>query len=158
MIVGNVKTCGELAVLHPVLEKCIRYLRDTDFYTMNPGRYELDGDNIFVLVQNYHTEPPEVRKAESHERYVDIQYIVCGEENMGVALASGQSRIEENFLLEKDIAFYGRLDNENVLTLSPGMYVVLFPWDIHRPACISKQPSLIKKVIIKIKISELGIA
>lgn len=158
MIIGSVVNYErERAAFHPLLQKCIKYLRDTDFSTMTPGRYELDGDKVFVLVQNYFTEPSEIRKAESHERYIDIQYVARGEENMGFALVSGEAQIEEDLLLEKDIAFYGQIENQNELILSQGVYVILFPWDIHQPACISKRPSFVTKIIIKIKISEIGI-
>lgn len=156
MIIGSIANCTrEMAAFHPLLQRYIKYLRDTDFSKLPPGQYELDGDKVFMIVQQYRTEPRNIKKAESHERYLDIQYVASGEESMGYALASDTNQVSEDLLQEKDIVFYSQVDNETFLTILPGMYVVLFPWDIHRPACSSGQPSLVTKVVIKIRASEI---
>jgi hypothetical protein len=62
----------------------LEFLAKTDFNTMELGRYELDGDNIFYMVQSYDTDP-EKTISEAHKKYIDIQFMVKGEELIGVA-------------------------------------------------------------------------
>jgi biofilm protein TabA len=35
------------------------------------------------------------------------------------------------------------------------MYAVFFPWDIHRPGCVSQPGVKVRKVVVKIKVSDL---
>ena len=51
-----------------------------------PGKYQVDGDNLFYVVSEYETKPVEEGKFEIHRRYMDIQYIVSGCECIGVAV------------------------------------------------------------------------
>ena len=47
------------------------------------GKYEIDGKNVFASVQEYDTKPENEKRFELHKDYIDVQYIVSGEEIMG---------------------------------------------------------------------------
>ena len=59
------------------------YLKCTDFESMEPGTYPIDGDDIYAEVKDLDTAPAEERKMETHKRYIDVQYVVTGKEKMG---------------------------------------------------------------------------
>ena len=62
----------------------LKFLADTDFSKVELGRYELQGDDIFYMVQRYETDPDKTI-SEAHKKYIDIQYMVDGEEIIGVS-------------------------------------------------------------------------
>lgn len=149
MIIGHINGKQDDLFYHSVLRQTLQYLRDTDFSDWEPGKYPLDGDKLFVLVQEGTTEPFEQRKPESHERYIDIQYLLAGREQFGVAFRTGAELMTENSLAERDIAFYATVFDENRVILQPGMYGVFFPTDIHRPLCLVEKPEAIRKIVVK---------
>ena len=44
------------------------------------GKVTLSGDDVYATIQSYWTSPASERKWESHRRYVDVQFMVTGEE------------------------------------------------------------------------------
>lgn len=157
MILGHIKNLDvEKGAFSPTLVKGLAYLANTDFSTLVPGRYELDGDKMFALVQDNQTQPKAQRKAETHEKYIDVQYIAEGVEVMGYALNSPEHEIKENLLAEKDAIFYKTVKGEIDLVVFQGMYAVFFPHDVHRPGCMyGAEPSIVKKVVLKIAVSAM---
>ncbi|MBZ4653713.1 MAG: hypothetical protein JG781_1052 [Peptococcaceae bacterium] len=157
MILGHIKNLDvEKGAFSPTLVKGLAYLANTDFSTLAPGRYELDGDKMFALVQDNQTQPKAERKAETHEKYIDVQYIAEGIEVMGYALKSPEHEIKENLLAEKDAIFYKTVQGEIDLVVSKGMYAIFFPHDVHRPGCMFGTESCkVRKVVLKIAVSTL---
>lgn len=153
MIVGHIDNIEQEKALYPLLlQKGLRFLHETDFAKLPIGRAEIDGDNMFALIQEYQPDIKENRKAETHAKYIDIQYVVSGEEIMGYANLTAAAQIAENRLADKDAIFYKDLQDETDVKILPGMYAIFFPWDIHRPGCVLKPGSVVKKVVVKIKI------
>lgn len=131
-------------------EKAVDFLKNTDLESLAPGKYEIDGKNVFANVTEYTTVPWEEAKYEAHHNYTDIQYVISGSETMTYA------RIDElnekvPYNDEKDVVFY---DNENPglkVVVKAGEYMIFNPWDGHKPKAAVSEPALIKKVIVKIK-------
>ena len=117
------------------LLKGLTYLQQTDFTKVESGRYELQGESIFAIVQEYQTEPKSQRQAETHQKYIDIQFIASGEEVIGYAPIDPDNKILEDRLTENDALFYRTVKAEQDLTLRVGNYAIFFPSDIHRPCC-----------------------
>ncbi|MFH5181694.1 YhcH/YjgK/YiaL family protein [Paenibacillus sp. TAB 01] len=114
------------------------------------GKYEIDGERMFALVQEIETEPAHKRRPESHETYADIQFLISGEEAIGVAKLSPELPVSEDKLSTHDLVFYERVDNELMLKLRPGQFAVFYPSDVHRPCCQLNGPSAVKKIVLKI--------
>src|SRR5471030_2798555 len=64
------------------IEKAFKFLMDNNLEEFEDGKYELDSDNVYALVQSYTTKNIKDTKMESHEKYIDIKYIVKGEETI----------------------------------------------------------------------------
>lgn len=127
----------------------LKFLSETDFSKTPLGRYELDGDNIFYMVQSYNTDPDKTI-SEAHKKYIDIQYMVEGEEIIGVAdISSGKELTEAKE--ENDVWFYNC--KTEPLTLSAGKYMVLYPNDLHCPGVATKGKAMTcRKVVVKVKV------
>lgn len=156
MILGNL---GNLAqdrkALAAPLVKALEYLKNTDFEKLPAGRYEVEGEGIYAMVQEYQTSPRDKKKAETHRKYIDIQYVAQGVEAVGYSLTDTSSAISEDLLAEKDAAFYGSVEGEKELILSAGRYAVFFPTDIHRPGCDFEKEHPVKKIVVKVAVDLL---
>ncbi len=123
------------------INTALEFLAKPETAELPVGRYELDGDNIFVLIEN--------KRAESHRNYIDIQYLFTGKEVQGYApLLPGVTGEEP---AGKDNIFYETVENEQFVTLHPGEFTVYFTNDIHRPNCTMDEPVNIHKAVVKIK-------
>jgi YhcH/YjgK/YiaL family protein len=130
------------------IAKGFDYLRTTDLDSLPCGKHDIDGDNIFALVQEYQTKPIAECKLESHKKYIDIQYVIQGEEMMGITTQNNQTILEQN--LEKDYTFYE--GTTSLVRVSKGMFTIFFPDDLHQP-CVQTETVLeVKKVVIKVLI------
>jgi YhcH/YjgK/YiaL family protein len=150
MIADVLKNRQIYAAISPRLKTALEYIAKTDFSVMEPGRYELDGSNLFALVQAYDSIPREQGKWECHKNYIDIQYIIEGAEQIGCNNIN-KMKITTEYNPEKDIAF---LSGEgDFITYSKGSYGIFFPDDAHMPKiAINNSSSAVKKVVVKIKI------
>lgn len=127
----------------------LKFLSETDFTEIDLGRYELDGDNIFYMVQSYDTDPSKT-VSEAHRKYIDIQFMVEGEEIIGVADISSEKELTEA-KEENDVWFYNC--KTEPLTLSAGKYMVLYPNDLHCPGVATNGKALTcRKVVVKVKV------
>jgi uncharacterized protein, YhcH/YjgK/YiaL family len=96
----------------------LEFLAKPETAELPVGRYELDGDNIFVLIQDQTTAPVENKRAERHRHYIDLQYLFTGQEVQGYAPHSPVCTGEEP--AGKDHIFYADLENERFVPLIPG--------------------------------------
>lgn len=118
---------------------------------LDTGRYELDGDRLYAVVQQYDTAPATDRRFESHRLYIDIQYIVTGRERILHAPASGLE-VETPYLEAKDVAFYRDPVASTSLLLLPGDFAIFFRNDGHKPGCMAGGREAVKKVVVKVKV------
>ena len=115
--------------------KALAYLRDTDFTDLPNGEYEVEGRDIFARVNTYETEPREVKKPESHIKYIDVQFLVSGKESIGFCPLTEEHKVVENYADKQDLLFYEKAHNENYVDMQAGDIAIFFPWEIHRPRC-----------------------
>lgn len=151
MIYGNISNLGNLNTYPKVVAKALGYLRNKDFFNIDPGIYEIEGKDFYYSVSNSKLDIIENKKPESHNKYLDIQISIIGGEIMGFAADTGNNTIIENLLAEKDILYYKSVENEKFIKMSANDFFVFFPWDIHRPGCTDEIPNETRKVIVKIK-------
>lgn len=141
----NVKNYIGLGRVYTALD----FLSKTDFSAMPLGRYELDGDNIFYMVQEYSTDPDKT-VSEAHKKYIDIQFIVTGKEVIGVAPESTEKSLTEE-KPENDVWFYECETQKMVLY--PGYFMVLYPSDLHCPGVgVQGNADFCRKVVVKVKV------
>lgn len=150
MILASLKAV-ECPYKYPAaLQKAIDWLKNNDLEAMEAGTYEIEGRDIYAMVQEITTKPVEERRAEKHDIYLDIQYIVSGIERMGYVPYTGSEEILEN-PEGKDACFYKNLKGENFVDVTAGSYCIFFSNDIHRPGAAAGEPCAVKKVVLKVK-------
>ena len=155
MIVGNIQGLDSDFICYPEhIRKALEFLRAHDFSKMKDGRYPIEGEHSFALLQRYETKPEQECRLEAHRKYIDIQYIARGEECLGWCPISPDLVESVAYDEEKDVVFYQQMVPDSGLVLSEGLFAVLFPADVHRPcAALAGQPlSSVIKVVVKIEV------
>ncbi|PTA93518.1 YhcH/YjgK/YiaL family protein [Kosakonia sp. H7A] len=142
--------------LPAAIETALEFLRTTDFRTLQPGVVEIDGRTVFAQILDLTTQPREQQKPEVHRRYLDIQFLAWGEEEIGIAIDRGNNVIQEELLAQRDIIYYQDSENESFFEMVPGSYAIFFPQDVHRPACNKHRATAIRKIVVKVAISALN--
>lgn len=115
------------------------------------GRVDLQGDDLFALVQTYDTTPGAEKRFESHRRYADIQYVAAGRERI-LHTSTQRLAVETAYSEEKDIAFYQEPQASSSLLLGPGDFAVLWPGDAHKPGCMAGGREEVRKVVLKVRL------
>ena len=133
------------------IEKGLKYLESTDFSILESGKYEIDGKKVYAIVQDYISKPIEEGRFEAHRKYIDIQYVVEGEEQMGVALVDefNNSTVYDE---EKDIVFLSPKSDckPEFLKVKAGEFVIFTPDDAHMPSIAINSTDFVKKVVVKV--------
>ena len=146
MILDTIENYGLYNAINNRIAKGFDFLRTTDLDAIPSGKHDIDGDTIFALVQEYKTKPLNECKLESHKKYIDIQYVIRGEEMMGVTTHNNQKVLEVNE--EKDYTFYE--GTTSLVRVSKGMFTIFFPDDLHQPCVQTESAAEVKKVVIKV--------
>lgn len=140
--------------LHPVLQEALTLAVAARPQEKVPGCYELQGDNIFMNVMQFVTQSPEQKKAELHQKYIDIQVLLSGEERILFGMTDSARQCEE-IHAEDDYQLCNHIADEQALTLKPGRFAIFMPGEPHKPGCVVGDPGEIKKVVIKVRASLL---
>jgi YhcH/YjgK/YiaL family protein len=148
MVLDKIENSHLYSGLNTRIAKAFDYIKTTDLANTENGTYEIDGMDVFAMVQDYDTKPWEEGKVEAHNKHIDLQYIVSGEELMGVASKTNQVPYLEN--QEDDYAFY-ECETRPVI-VKEGMFTIFFPEDLHKPCIQVNTSTYVKKVVVKVKI------
>src|SRR4051812_45420880 len=126
------------------------YLQTTDLANAKPGTFEIDGKNVYAMVQHYNTKPKEQGVWEAHRKYIDVQYVAEGIELMGYMnlkhLNAGEYDVAKDFLLLQG--------QGNFLLMPAGTFVILTPEDAHIPGVAVDSPQPVKKVVVKVAVAD----
>ena len=150
MIIDKIENSHRYKGLNTRIEKAFGYIRNTDLKNIQPGRYEIDGENVFALVSEYKTKSEQEGKLEAHRKYIDVQYVIEGVELMGYAPLAGQ-KVLDPYKEENDIVFFK--GDKSVTKVSEGMFAIFFPEDVHMPGISSENISEVKKLVIKVRVN-----
>ncbi|MHB8063941.1 MAG: YhcH/YjgK/YiaL family protein [Ruminiclostridium sp.] len=149
MIIDKLVNAYAYFPCHPQFKMAFEFLQNTDLLHTKVGRYNIDGDNVFALVQNIETKPVNQCMFESHRDYIDIQYIISDEEIIGY------SQIEKlipagDYNKNDDSRTY--TGTGNMITFGPGEFAVFSPQDGHMPGiCSNEKHGISKKVVLKVR-------
>jgi biofilm protein TabA len=133
-------------------DKAFAYLRDTDLEKLAPGKYPIEGTNVFASVTEGPTKDIENARCESHVKYIDIQYVIRGKEKIGACLLP-EVKIITPYDSTKDIAFYDG-NACKYYEATPDIFFIFFPEDAHRPGIKADGYDTDKKIVIKMIVAE----
>jgi biofilm protein TabA len=151
MIVADLKHIDRQCVMTDDMKKAVDFLRLRGIHELPDGRVELDSDRVFALVQRYETMQTPAPRFEAHRKYIDVQYIVSGEEIIGWTPMERMA-ITEAYDEEKDVCFGEEPVEWTPVHLRAGQLAVLFPEDGHAPKMAATTPVRVMKIVVKVAV------
>ena len=133
-------TLAEIERYYPLsdgIKTAADFIRNNDLASFPAGRYAVDGDRIFALVQELETKPADEALIENHMRSIDMQMTLRGNESVAYRPVAK---------LTKKGKYDAAADVQNY----SGGVSIFFPEDGHQPYIAEKSPEPIKKVVIRI--------
>jgi biofilm protein TabA len=150
MIVDRLPNVALYRSLQRGLRLGFEYLETFD-RSIQDGRYAIDGDMVFALVQSYETEPATGKRFETHRRHIDIQYIVEGRERI-LHVPAGTLEVETPYDEASDAMFYHDPPASSSVLLMPGDFAVFHPHDAHKGGCMAGGREAVRKVVVKVNV------
>lgn len=150
MIADRLASAGLYGSLQRGITLGLEYLARFDPSTAN-GRYPIDGEDVFAMVQSYDTAPSTEKRFEAHRRHIDIQFIVSGRERILWVPAVGLE-VQAPYDEERDVEFFLDPPASSSLLLMTGEFAIFHPNDAHKPGCMAGGKDPVRKVVVKVRI------
>lgn len=136
--------------LYEKLTEALDYIKNLDKSSLTPGKHEVNVD-FFYNYMEYEAKEPTDSIYEAHKNYVDIQYIVEGQEHVDVSFEE-YMELDTPYDAEKDIMFFKNPQKYFSRILSPGEYVIVLPHELHKPGQKVGENGYIKKIVGKVRV------
>lgn len=152
MILDTIENAKFYSGLHKGIDAALKAVSAYTAENYETGKVEIDGNNLFLIKNAYATRAPADAKLEAHRTYIDVMYMLQGEEIIYVKSTQNLSAITEEYNPTEDVLFAAMDADTTAIRLTPGSFVVLFPQDAHAPACMVEKSQNVKKIIAKVKL------
>ena len=148
IITDSLKHAEEYYHLHPAFEKAFAFLMQDALADLPTGRHEIDGDRLFCMNSKGPGRSRAEAKLEAHRKYIDIQYVIAGTDEMGSAPAADCKLVDTAYDAEKDIEFFND-EPQSWTNVPAGSFIIFFPERAHAPLISNGQ---IHKAVLKIAV------
>ncbi len=149
MILDVLDNAQRYLTLNPGFAKAVEFLLRPDLKELPVGKYEIDGDRVYATV----SKDPGRKKAdallETHDRYIDIQLVMAGTDDMGWKPRSACKQPSGAYDQERDVQFFADEPDAWLATKS-GSFAIFFPEDAHMPLI---SPGQLHKVVVKVAVA-----
>ncbi len=150
MIFDTFENADKYLASFPALGQAVAFVQKFDTETPD-GKYEIDGENSFALVQSYETKSAGEVPFEAHKKFADVQILLAGSEQIGVTQDSDLT-VKQPFSAETDCALFEAPEEYTSVAMKPGCFLLLLPQDAHQPCVKIAQSMAVKKVVVKIRL------
>jgi YhcH/YjgK/YiaL family protein len=148
MILDDLASAGRYEALHPLFRQGFEFLGRGDLERLASGRHEIDGDRVFALVNRDPGRGRTGARLEAHRKYIDIQYLVTGREEIGWRPTHTCQQLSEAYNESRDILFFAD-QPQTWIELPERSYMIFFPQDAHAPlAAIGDNLKVVIKVAV----------
>ena len=135
--------------LGPAISEDLAHAASGALETLPDGRHQVSAD-VAVQIQRYTTKSADDVRWEAHRAHIDLQLLLSGDEF--IAITPIERLVAEPYDAEKDLLWLNGQGDGDVVRLSPGAFVLLWPEDAHRPGIRAGESQPVRKVLYKIRI------
>jgi biofilm protein TabA len=150
MIADKIENIDTYRGIHENVDKAIEYLLKEDFVSLSPGKHQIHGDDLFIIISEYTTKPKSESQYEAHRKYIDIQILIKGEENIYWLPVDGLN-VSKEYSEETDAALFEEASG-SLICMERGYFALFFPKDAHMPGCSISRNIPVKKAVVKVRI------
>jgi YhcH/YjgK/YiaL family protein len=151
MIADKIENASLYSGISEQIAKALQILGSKEISTAAEGKHEVEGSKLFYLVQKYSTKPRNEGQLEAHKKYIDIQYVLDGQESIFVENLSA-CKLASAYNENDEAAIYDVPKSFSDIYLSKGMFCILFPQDGHLPCRTAVSESKVHKIVFKVAI------
>lgn len=148
MIVDTLENASRYFMLHPSLEQAFDFLESLTPENFTDGKTELAGNHLYGNGMIRETKEFSESIWESHDKYLDIHYLVEGEERIFYADEYSMQEVKP-YDPEKDLTVFD--GNGHEVVVPPNGFVIFYPGEIHKGLVHVSTPNTIKKMVIKLE-------
>jgi biofilm protein TabA len=148
MILDTLNNAGRYVALHRGFRKAFAFLRRRNLAALPDGRCPVAGTRVYAMVSRGRGRGRKASPLEAHRQYVDIQYMVSGDELIGWRDRKGCRGRSRGYSRARDIEFF-KAEPAAWVRVPPGSFAVFFPEDAHAPLA-GRGP--VHKVVVKVAI------
>lgn len=149
MIIDKIENLKQYYALNALFAKVGEFIEQHDLTKLDKGRHVIDGDKLFVNVEDNNGKTKSEAVIEYHRMMVDIQLPLNISETYGYMPVTDLP--DAPFNEEKDIAKQPEIKPRNFVTLKPGEFAIFFPQDGHAP-CIAD--GTLHKAVFKVAVNQ----
>jgi YhcH/YjgK/YiaL family protein len=151
MILDDLKNSQLYAQVYEGFDKAFTFLENCKKNAPQIGKHIIDSEYVYADVQEYETFPKDELLWEAHRRYIDIQYILSGNESIGW---SNSNYIPDDISYndQKDCIVFTDTQVSSYLNLQEDQFAIFFPGDAHKPKCQNIGKSKVKKIVVKVAV------
>lgn len=151
MIVDDISKIERYERIYPLLGKAVPFMKKAWKESLEPGIYEIEGNQIYAVIQQYETQPADCLVWEYHEKYLDIQLVLDGEEE--ICWTPRKELIDQSaYDEENDCVTADGCHSCSRIIMKASQFAVFEPDDAHKPKCMYRGPGTVKKMVAKILI------
>lgn len=152
MILTEKEQINHYATLNPFFSTAFSALEKLATSTCSPGRYSIDGDNVFVNVLEYDTSSEQNAQMEAHRVYIDVMWMLSGTEQIAVCPLEDMTQLTSAYDATDD-SLLGQIPGGcTYIQMQPGSICILFPEDGHAPGLNVAESSRVRKLIAKVRV------
>ena len=148
MILDRIEQGNVYADLNPHFTKAFAFLQQDGLDKLTDGRHDIDGDDVYAIVIKGTGGTRGEAKLEMHRKYIDVQYVVSGCDNMGWKTCKLCENSEGGYDAEIDAELFSDAPS-TWITVYPGDFAVFFPEDAHAPGVGEGE---FHKVVVKVAV------
>ena len=152
MILDTLQNANFYRGLHSGIDKVLEEFKKYTPENYPSGKLQLDGENLFMIFNNYETHSYKGALAEAHCQYIDVMYMVEGCETICVKPVDQLCNVTKEYNPEIDALLAETDPDVTFAHLEAGSFIILFPQDAHSPGCHIDTPSTVKKIVAKVRI------
>jgi YhcH/YjgK/YiaL family protein len=136
LILDELTNAARYEKLHAGFRAGFEFLKQPSLASLESGRHEIDGDRVFALINRDPGRGRAGARLEAHRKYIDIQFLVSGQEEIGWRPVAECSRPFEPYSVERDIVFFED-ESSAWIVLPVGKFMIFYPQDAHAPLAAS---------------------
>ena len=150
MVLDILENAHHYLKLNEGFGQAFEFLLRADVRQLADGKYEIAGERVFAMVSRGPGRKKEDALLETHIKYIDIQLVLEGVDEMGWKSKSSCQQPTMEYDAAKDYQLFQ--DAPDVwLACKSDTFVIFFPEDAHMPLISSGE---LHKVVVKVAVNQ----
>lgn len=149
MIIDSINQMLRYLGIHPNLDQAIRYLVSTDIQKLGTGKFDIAGEDVFLMIRDAELSKTTSSIFEYHEKYMDIHLMIKGTEtsNYGQSVDNSTKSYDEKTDCGSIIS-----NSMQINSIDEQTFIMYFPDEAHQPDNYFSGSEQVIKAVMKVRL------